>query len=291
MAVICNMYYKMPPKKQKAVYHKSTNGDKYMSTVIHHPYRLPPSERRWDGDSLIVVSFDSGTINFCMGVFYKETRKQPVRIVDELIDISEPDGGTPTDAIVSNIVDQRYGVLHRAIQKHSSYIYHANYIIIEKQLSDNYAAVRVSQHIITQVIGIVTMGDNKKMPMIVEIDPRVKSRVLMAPAVTGKKIKKWSCLYMIYMCYHSRNVALLEKLLMEKKRDDLSDIEVQIEAFMTMNGQRWTEYRDLSHDPQIVQYFMFLLSKENIDRKKGDPNIIKMPQLIKAIIALLNSGR
>ncbi len=126
---------------------------------------------------------------------------------------------------------------HKAYVKISSFldsflhlIRECHWAIIEKQISKNYSAVRISQHIISYLLE--HLKDNQVHTLIIEIDPKIKGRVLGAPqGITYQQLKEWAV-------YYSRNLLLargdyFSLQVMDhfsKKQDDLADTIVQVEA-------------------------------------------------------------
>jgi hypothetical protein len=97
-----------------------------------------------------------------------------------------------------------------------------NFIVIESQLTINYSMVRLSQHLITYLT-LVTR-DKGALPVIVEMDPKTKSRLLCAPKLAGKAVKKWCLEKAIELLKARGEEGVLKYLQSHRKKDDLGDV-------------------------------------------------------------------
>lgn len=99
-------------------------------------------------------------------------------------------------------------------------------IIIEKQLTKNSPLIRVSQHVLSYfVIKLLDIHS-----IILEIDPKAKTRLLNAPKLDKRKIKTWSIITAIQILQERKDILSLSILEKEKKKDDLADTVCQSEA-------------------------------------------------------------
>ena len=104
-----------------------------------------------------------------------------------------------------------------------------DYILVERQMPDNYQMVRVSQHCISYCI--TALRKSEHYPLIIEIDPKLKGKMLGAPPVTYHELKKWGVRKALEICQERNDKASYDKLVATKKADDLADSLLQIEAW------------------------------------------------------------
>nr|QBK90806.1 MAG: holliday junction resolvase [Pithovirus LCPAC201] len=125
--------------------------------------------------------------------------------------------------------------LYRSITEYlkslNSNVMDAHLILIERQLPVNHNMVRVSQHIITYFMTV--LSDSTINPLIVEIDSSGKTKILGAPkGLSSSQVKDWSIEKSLQLSYIRKDwtsfMSILEAT--KNKSDDLADTMVQIEA-------------------------------------------------------------
>ena len=110
-----------------------------------------------------------------------------------------------------------------------------HYIIIERQLPENYQATRVAQHLLSYFI--FHLQDKYLLPSICEIDPKAKGKLLGAPKGCNKnELKKWSVVKALELSEMRKDTLTINLLNKMKKKDDIADVLCQIEAFCKMVG-------------------------------------------------------
>ncbi len=112
----------------------------------------------------------------------------------------------------------------------------SHFIVIEKQLPENYMTVRFSQHVISYLLfKVYNTPDSIKNMWIAEIDCKLKSRLLDCPKNLNKSyIKKWLIEKAISLCKSRNDEATYQIISKAKKQDDLADTICQTEAFCVM---------------------------------------------------------
>lgn len=241
------MYARKPPKSERP--------DKARVT-IHSPHSKESSCRNWRSFPFLrVVSMDPGIINFAIRVERRPWNLEAESIVTELFkkitfevqekDNKEGDGkdGEQDDGLVDGaedgLVDETglytascvYTEMNNFLNKHLTLFKGAHLIIIERQIPDNYKMVRASQHVITYFL--IHLKDLPHLPLILEIDPKLKSKELHAPkGLNPKQIKQWSIFKAREYLKHRGDTMSLKIIedAQKRKRDDLSDTVIQIEA-------------------------------------------------------------
>jgi len=125
-----------------------------------------------------------------------------------------------------------------------SYIDEINMIIIERQMVENYKMTRCAQCVITYFL--MKLKNKPLIPLILEVQPSLKSRQLNAPPDLNKRgIKKWAIRKARELLKNRNDIKGLNIFeAAGKKQDDLADTLVQIEAVMSFIGY------PLTPDPQ-----------------------------------------
>lgn len=190
------------------------------------------TDRDWSRlDQIQLVSIDPGSKNFAIRVEIRPwaNKNIPIRsLLFERVDFSSPDNENSWD-LHPNIL--------RYLDSKRDILQQATVVIIEKQLSINYNAVRISQHVLTYFM--ILLKDKPTLPFIVEIDPKTKGKTLGAPKnITKPILKKWAVDKAKELCSHRGDIYSLSELNKKGKVDDLADTIVQAEAlFIHLN---WT---------------------------------------------------
>lgn len=110
------------------------------------------------------------------------------------------------------------------------YFQTSQYIIIESQLPINYDLVRMSQHLITYIM--MNIKDKGLKPLIIEIDPKFKSRLFGAPVnMTKDQLKKWAWENAIKILEKRGDTTTADLILNCKKKDDHGDVVCYTEAW------------------------------------------------------------
>lgn len=215
------MYKNVIPKSQQP---------KKIPYTVYYPYSVPITNRNWTEPYLRFISIDPGTVNFAIRV---ETRPKikagvkPEKITAQLyekIDVSDMSG----EANVS----EKYDNLTRFLNQHLELFKTCHVLIIERQMPFNYKMVRMSQHILSYFL--INLKDSPLIPLILEIDPKIKSDYLNAPSDMGEiDVKKWSKEKAQELLRARGDTESLSKF-GENKTDDYSDVVCQIEAICVL---------------------------------------------------------
>lgn len=124
-----------------------------------------------------------------------------------------------------------YLSLTHYLDQHLNLFMTCHLILIERQLPINYRSVRVSQHLISYFS--LLLRDSPLLPALLEIDPRLKGRQLESPPyLTDRGLKKWAVEKAQEILQERGDQKALTIIHRERKKDDLSDTVVQIEAFL-----------------------------------------------------------
>lgn len=202
---------------------KSESPDKSPYT-LYYPHTIRKNKRVWDSDYYQVISIDPGRINYALRV---ERRYKNGRIIPIVFD------KTSVESIVcdgENIICDTYKVLTEFLDKYSEVYQDCHFVIIERQLPQNYKATRIAQHTISYFS--ITLHNAKLLPEIIEVDPKLKGRMLKVPVGTNEKqLKSWAVVTAKKLLLDRDDIFSLQVLdHFAKKQDDLCDTICQIEA-------------------------------------------------------------
>jgi hypothetical protein len=222
------MFTKKIPKCQMA--------DKNEYT-IHDFHTVSLSERKW-GDVVNVASIDPGIRNLAIRVESRGIKNSnyPIKkIVYDKLHIKDAERD-----LVGNI-DKLYSLVTDFLDKYLEVFKTCHIIIIERQLPFNLKATRICQHIITYFM-IHLRNLVPTLPMIFEIDPKLKGRELGASTHLNEKgIKQWSVEHCKELLNQRQDFESLDYLYKQKKKDDLADTVCQIEALFSFQGWATTK--------------------------------------------------
>ncbi len=208
---------------------KTESPDKTPYTV-YHPHDTAPSERKWNDEYYQIVSIDPAKKNYALRIErrYKNGWITPIVFDKTAIECIEVCGDT--------IICNTYEVLTAFLNKYKDKYYECHYIIVERQLPQNYKATRIAQHTISYFS--ILLKNSPLMPSIIEIDPKLKGRVLGAPkGINDNQLKRWAIEKARELLTIRRDEFSLKVLdHFKKKQDDLADTVCQIEAFFITIG-------------------------------------------------------
>lgn len=185
--------------------------------IIYYPHSLYTVDNQIESYHQI-VSIDPGIKNYAIRI-EKRVNETVTTIVMDKFSIQ-------TDSIIC----KTYQMLTDFLNKYKEFYDYCDLIIIEKQLPKNYKAVRISQHTITYFS--IYLFNKPLLPMIIELDPKIKNKVLNIPKnIKSKQLKIWSVNKAKELLIQRNDYNGIKILNNFKKQDDLSDAICQIEAF------------------------------------------------------------
>lgn len=181
-----------------------------------------------------VCSIDPGVINFAVRI----ERWHPDGKT-EMIDFSHTNFTIPNEKEVPEIGKENFyyiNAINIIEQMCKENIEDCQYVCIESQLSFAYDNVRISSHIICALCTFLRNKGNR--PLIFEIDPKLKSRLLGAPAMRKKdELKKWSIKKACEFFTEEGDIISLDfmrDLAKTRKSDDIGDAKCQLEALKVL---------------------------------------------------------
>jgi len=205
---------------------------------MFNPHTIDWNTRDWSGvKELISISIDPGDRNFAIRIegrpFSSNAPFTPY--LYEKVDFS------PKDLQTDDNTWRLFSDISHYLNKHKDRINMAHIVVIEKQLPVNYPALRISQHVITYFME--HLRDLPQLPIILELDPKTKGRLLGAPPnLTKPLLKIWStdkAREILERRGDSRSIRTLNNA--GKKGDDLGDTVTQMEALAKHFGWPTTD--------------------------------------------------
>lgn len=156
-------------------------------------------------------------------------------------------------------------------------------VIIERQLPKNYKAVRISQCVIDYFI--IRLKTSSKYPLIVELQPNVKSKELGAPKhLNDRGIKLWSideALSLLKIRDDQYAIDCIENA-PKSKKDDLADTVTQIEAFCSYMGWPITNTKSIVNISK--QYLDGYIDEESLIASTSQSNNSQEEDIIILVI-------
>jgi len=210
---------------------KSESPDKVPYTV-YYPHNIPVIERekRWTQPYYQIASIDPARKNYAFRI---ERRYHNGWITPIVFDKVAIESFEQSDNV---IIYNTYQVLTAFLDKYAQYYNDCHFIIIERQLPQNYKATRIAQHSISYFS--IKLHNNLLLPSIIEVDPKLKGKMLGAPkAINDKQLKSWAVEKAHQLLTIRRDEFSLQVLACFKnKQDDLSDTVCQAEALFICWG-------------------------------------------------------
>jgi hypothetical protein len=181
------------------------------------------THRSWNDSHVKVVSIDPAIVNLAIRV-ERRPRVTSGKITTELfekLNLKE----SKTD---EEMMDSTFDMLSDYLLQHLDLFRTCHYVIIERQLPTNYKAVRISTHALS--FFLYYLKDSPLLPIVLEVDPKLKGKMLGATTSNEKDLKKWAVQVATDLLEQRGDHDALQILSSYKKKDDLSDTVIQIEA-------------------------------------------------------------
>jgi hypothetical protein len=208
---------------------KSESPDKVPYTV-YYPHTMACGERKWTQPWYQIVSIDPARKNYAMRI---ERRYHNGWITPIVFDKVSIESIQEQDNI---LICHTYEVLTTFLDKYQQFYNECHFIIIERQLPQNYKATRIAQHSISYFS--IRLHNLPLLPSIVEVDPKLKGKTLGAPKnITDKQLKTWAVEKARELLTIRKDQFSLDVLNhFRNKQDDLSDTVCQAEALFICWG-------------------------------------------------------
>lgn len=208
---------------------KTETADKAPYTV-YYPHTVSSSERQWIQPYYQVVSIDPARKNYAIRI---ERRYHNGWITPIVFDKTSIESVQQNGEIT---IYNTYQELTYFLNKYESFYNDCHFIVIERQLPQNYKTLRIAQHTISYFS--LKLYNKPLYPSIVEIDPRLKGKILGAPkGINDKQLKTWAvekARELLKIRLDTFSLQVLDYF--RNKQDDLSDTICQVEALFICWG-------------------------------------------------------
>jgi hypothetical protein len=194
--------------------------------TLYYPHATPIESRQWHQDYRQYVAFDPALKNLGFRV--------ERRYLDGRIECLFTDHYCPWKVVKIQYrskmleVNLIYNQLTQYLDKYYQYLIEAHYILIERQLTMNFTVNSVAQHIRSYCL--IKLTDAPLCPLIMEVDAKLKGRMLGAGKLKKHELKKWAIATAKKMAEAQGDLYTLELLNKSKKKDDIADVKCMIEA-------------------------------------------------------------
>jgi hypothetical protein len=222
-----------------------------------------------------VVSIDPATDNYAFRIErrYNNGKIEPIVFVKmnfTQVSLDKKNNGNDnineTSSDGSNLLCTLYDNITDFLMKYKEIYPYCHYIIIERQPPINHKTVRIGQHTLTILSGL--SKDLGLLPIIVEVDPKVKGSQLGAPKnINEKGLKAWGVEKAKEILAYRGDKISLDVIEKYKKKDDLSDTVIQIEALFKL----WNILKNIS--TPLILISPTIKDQEHKDIPKNTSNI------------------
>jgi hypothetical protein len=182
--------------------------------VEHYWHTIPREERKWNLDYIQILSVDPGLKNYTILIQRRMTNGITFPLLYNKLDFTSDDESS------------HYGYLLHFFESQKELIKGCHIFLIERQLPQNYKMVRISQHTISYIM-FQTLN-NSLLPSIYEVDTKLKGIYLGVKK--SDDVKKIAIERAIQLLTSRNDKYSLSVLNNTKKKDDLADVIIQIEA-------------------------------------------------------------
>jgi len=214
---------------------KSKVTDDKKNYIIYYPYPCYQFPKYTPETGYQTTSIDPGIKNFAIRIEKWYDNQSPQMIHFEKIDFRKY-GLTNqhmSEIGTTGLNPQILSAATEFLTKILDLIKQSNIIIIERQLAVNYKSSRLFQHIITFLCLYAPMFPVDCV--IADVNPKLKGKQLKAPPNINKPgLKKWSVEKACQILQDRNDIPSLRIMTLSKKKDDLSDTVIQMEAFMSL---------------------------------------------------------
>lgn len=211
----------MSVKKLKRFSHSDAYDSNLFTCINYKPNSNPK-----DKSFVQIAAFDPGVVNTGCRIERRETLpdgKVIARTIKQCLFKTAVKGSS-----------QHYYITMRDhLFSMSKELYQCDYILIESQMRNNPEATRMSQHIMSTLLGIVE-GSNA---IIIEILPTVKSRAFGINTgrgkerIRGKELKAWAVEEALRILKRRSDVIGESLIMSSKKKDDHADVVLYCDAW------------------------------------------------------------
>lgn len=208
---------------------KGEDKHQYITYWPHSISRIKVETNPFEKGFVRVISIDPGTINYAIRIEDRHLDGWITPVYFNVWQLKSRGAQSSNDPIT------HYSVLTRKLMEIKELWKEADIVIVERQLAINYKATRVMQHTIS--FFEINMMDLPHYPVIYDIMPQMKGKMLGAPPrISKKELKDWAVIRARELLEMRRDDWSLEVMNRSSKKDDLADTICQAEAMFILWG-------------------------------------------------------
>lgn len=193
----------------------------FLSYNFHTLKPIIPSQDK----SIIVITIDPGIKHLALRIAKKNIDNTIETLFFRRADMYTYEGHNPKlmDSLDPNFFTNYYNNTFKFLNSIKEALCDSHFIVFESQIIDNPDMVRISLFIVGILSSIIK--DKGFRPLVIEFDPKLKSKLLGAPKMTKNELKKWCIPIALQYCQEKSdpNRDLIEFLESKQKRDDIAD--------------------------------------------------------------------
>lgn len=211
------MYQKKPSKREKL--------DTSPYTIMRYDNR---PQAQWTDNYCQVVSIDPATDTYAFRIERRWSNGYIQPLAFERVKF--------TKELDENRNCLLYMEISQFLDRYLPLYQDCHFILVERQMVPNYRAIRVAQHTFSYFINVAR--SSTKTPTIIEVDPKLKGKLLDIPkGLNSNFTKKWGVeksKELLRLRGDHYSITKMESY--GAKQDDMADTVIQIEAVMKHFG-------------------------------------------------------
>lgn len=196
----------------------------YNTYWFHSISRLESQSKIQQRDYIKIVSIDPASKTYSIRTEARFYDGRVIPIVFDLWDIRTSPNVDPDHP------DENRANLFRKLDEIKKYIIDVDIVLIERQIPLNVKSRNMMCATI-DYFGLL-LRDSPRYPIILDIDPKLKGRMLSAGRLSKVELKQWATCKSREILKLNKDEWSLQRLEEHKKKDDLADTIVQIEGYL-----------------------------------------------------------
>lgn len=196
----------------------------YNTYWFHSIPRLESQSKTAQREFIKIASFDVANKTYAIRVEARFMDGRVVPIIFDLWDLRTMQTGDP------DFPDENRSNLFRKLDEIKKYLIDLDIVLIERQIPLNVKSRNMMCATI-DYFGIL-LRDSPYYPIIYDVCPKLKGRILGAGRLSKPELKQWAVVKAKEILKLNNDEWSLKRLDGHKKKDDLADTIVQLEAFL-----------------------------------------------------------
>ena len=249
---------------------KKTEAPDKAPYTSYYPHSISYELRKWDQGYYQIICIDPARKNYALRI---ERRYHDGYIEPKVFDKVSVEKFTEYDGYKTT---ETYEEVTEFLNKYKEFYDDCHFMIIERQLPENYQATRIAQHTISYFS--IVLHNKPLLANIIEVASQLKGRMLNVPKGTNKvQLKAWAVVQareLLTIRDDQYSLGVMNHF--GKKQDDLADTVIMIEALMKLWGY------PLTVKPTIK---LRITDKSLATKVSNIPEVTDKPKTLKMVIA------